>query len=93
MALQQGVLPVEDEEVPGEDSHALERVWLGLRTAEGIPLSGTSPHQQELAAQWQHRGWASVSGPVIRLTPEGWLLLDRLALEFAEAHPVLASCS
>lgn len=93
MALQQGELPVEDQEAVGQDSAALERVWLGLRTTEGVLLDGSTSEQRELVANWEQRGWAAVQGVSVRLTAEGWLLLDRLALEFAEARPVLASCS
>ncbi len=93
MALQQGELPVEDQEAVDQDSAALERVWLGLRTTEGVLLDRSTSEQRELVANWERRGWAVVQGVSVRLTAEGWLLLDRLALEFAEARPVLASCS
>ncbi|MBA2572880.1 MAG: radical SAM family heme chaperone HemW [Gemmatimonadetes bacterium] len=92
-ALQQGKLPVEDEEVVDQDAAALERVWLALRTVGGISLTPAAPEQLHLVANWAQRGWAVVRGASVQLTPEGWLLLDRLALEFAEARPVLANCS
>lgn len=91
-ALRHGELPLDDQEAIEHEAAALERVWLGLRTAEGIDLNGSTSEQRELAADWARRGWAAVHGTSVRLTPEGWLLLDRLALEFAEARPVLASC-
>ena len=34
---------------------------------------------------------ASLEGGVLRLTPEGWLLLDRLAVDFAAADPARAA--
>ncbi|CAN5722132.1 radical SAM family heme chaperone HemW [soil metagenome] len=92
-ALQQGKLPVEDEEVVDQDAAALERVWLALRTVGGISLTPAASEQLHLVADWAQRGWAVVRGASVQLTPEGWLLLDRLALEFAEARPVLANCS
>lgn len=93
MALQQEKLPLEDEECVGDDAAALEQVWLSLRTCEGLGLAESSEAQQELVAGWERHGWASVDDAVVRLTAEGWLLLDRLALEYAEARPVFASYS
>ena len=56
---------------------ALEEVYLGLRTSEGL-ASGLLP--PETVAGWTRAGWAqSTVGERIRLTPEGWLRLDALA--------------
>lgn len=68
------------EAVEGE-TQGLERVWLALRRREGLALEGLSGAQQERAALWQQHGWARVDGAGIRLTAEGWLRLDRLAVE------------
>jgi hypothetical protein len=38
-----------------------------------------------LAGRWEAAGWARAVEGVLRLTAEGWLLLDRLAVEMAEA--------
>lgn len=84
-ALREGRLPVEDEERVDADEAALERVWLGLRTDGGYPLADTSLAQHALAGEWSRRGWAQVADGTLRLTPEGWLLLDRLAVELASA--------
>jgi oxygen-independent coproporphyrinogen-3 oxidase len=78
-----GRLPTEDEETVDADGAALEAVWLGLRTDAGWPLSGASPEQLALADEWRERGWATAEGGMLRLTAEGWLLLDRLAVEMA----------
>jgi oxygen-independent coproporphyrinogen-3 oxidase len=78
-----GRLPTEDEETVDGEEAALESVWLGLRTDGGWPLSGASPAQRALAAEWERHGWARVAGDVLRLTAQGWLLLDRLAVEMA----------
>lgn len=61
----------------------VERVWLGLRTTLGIDLA--SPAQSRLAEDWHGRGWAIVDRGRVRLTPRGWLLLDRLAVDLAAA--------
>ena len=84
-------LPVEDEEVVDAESAALERIWLGLRTCDGVSLVTSNAAQRELAAEWAQRGWAALQDGAVRLTPEGWLLLDRLAVEYAEARPVLVN--
>ena len=53
-----------------------EKVYLGLRTNEGLPLSASGGNS---AKQWSEKGWATVDGDVVRLTAEGWLRLDSLA--------------
>ncbi|HEU4588835.1 MAG TPA: radical SAM family heme chaperone HemW [Gemmatimonadales bacterium] len=53
----------------------LEELYLGLRTADGIPAHLVPADD---AATWQSHGWASVAGGRLRLTPEGWLRLDAL---------------
>jgi oxygen-independent coproporphyrinogen-3 oxidase len=84
-ALLGGRLPVDGEERVSEDDAALERVWLGLRTDLGFPLEDAGEVQRDLAGLWAARGWAEVGEGRIRLTAEGWLLLDRLAVDFAAA--------
>lgn len=84
-ALGRGDAPVEGEETVEGEAARLERTWLALRTAEGFPLGGASQRQRGLAARWAEQGWATVSGEVVRLTPSGWLLLDRLAVELDAA--------
>jgi hypothetical protein len=37
----------------------------------------------EIARSWQVRGLAVVRGGRVILTPEGWLLLDELAVQMA----------
>jgi oxygen-independent coproporphyrinogen-3 oxidase len=86
-ALAAGRLPVEDEEVLDPDGAALEAVWLGLRTDGGRRMEGAGGDQAALAVEWERRGWARVADGVLRLTAEGWLLLDRLAVEMASRAP------
>lgn len=84
-------LPVAESEVVTREAARLEGIWLALRDAAGLPREGWSPAQERLAARWVEEGWAvSATGP-LRLTPRGWLLLDRLAIEFdaaAEPSPI-----
>ena len=68
--------PVEGQEKLSGTNRVAERVYLGLRTRTGIPLSDSD---RASAARWSDAGWARIDGEVLRLTPEGWLRLDSLA--------------
>ena len=81
-----GRLPTDDEETVDEETAALERAWLLLRTDQGYPLDGASDEERKLADLWIRQRWASVESDTLRLTAEGWLLLDRLAVEMTEAR-------
>lgn len=70
------------EEVTGAAA-TLERTWLALRTSGGH--DGLRGRQIAVARSWEDRGLARVEGDGVRLTPRGWLLLDRLATELDEA--------
>jgi oxygen-independent coproporphyrinogen-3 oxidase len=74
---------VDSEEVVGPAAADLERSWLGLRTADGA-VAGTEARLR-LARTWAANGWATVTDGRVRLTPQGWLLLDRLAVEYDAA--------
>ena len=84
-AIAAGRLPTEDQETVEDETRALEAVWLGLRTDTGYPLADACDTELRLAAAWRARGLAHTDDAALRLTAEGWLLLDRLALELAEA--------
>jgi len=70
----------EREAVTGERTE-LEEVWLGLRTRRGIPAPAPGSGRALIVARWVREGLAVLDGPRVRLTPEGWLLLDRLAVD------------
>ncbi len=63
-----------------EGAVRLERLYLGLRTVEGVP-AGMVP--APVAEAWEREGWASRAGGVVALTPRGWLLLDALVARAA----------
>jgi oxygen-independent coproporphyrinogen-3 oxidase len=88
-ALVGGRLPIEGEERVSPEDATLERVWLGLRTDAGFPLLPEATLQRDLSRLWEARGWASVEDERVRLTAEGWLLLDRLAVDLAAAGEAL----
>lgn len=64
-----------DELLSGEN-RAAERVYLGLRTDNGLKVD-----RCDLSAvrTWVAQGWAVLHDSVVKLTPEGWLRLDSLA--------------
>lgn len=84
--LQAGESPEESREEVGADAEALERVWLGLRSSDGLALDSLSAAQRERAEDWERSGLAERSAGVVRLTRHGWLLLDRLAVELEGAR-------
>jgi coproporphyrinogen III oxidase-like Fe-S oxidoreductase len=67
---------IEDSEVLSAANEDAERVYLGLRTVDGL---SSTPSLLETAAPWIDAGWATVSGERLRLTATGWLRLDTLA--------------
>lgn len=82
-----GELPRSDAERLGPEAAGLERIWLGLRTVEGLDRAGLTPAQRRVADSWRSAGWAAEDAERLRLTPEGWLLLDRLSVELDAAGP------
>jgi oxygen-independent coproporphyrinogen III oxidase len=79
--LEAGASPRADEEVIGPAEARLERLWLGLRTRDGLDRAELTGRAAELVESWTQRGWAERDEARLRLTIEGWLLLDRLAVE------------
>src|SRR5690606_20540970 len=78
-----GVLGIEGQEEVTGSAAALERIWLGLRRADGLALASLDAAQQALAEAWLAAGWAVAGRGRLRLTWQGWLLLDRLAVDLA----------
>jgi oxygen-independent coproporphyrinogen III oxidase len=73
--------PEEGREVLDEAAEALERTWLGLRARGGVPENDLGAAQVALVREWIEAGRAELAAGRVRLTPAGWLLLDRLAVE------------
>jgi oxygen-independent coproporphyrinogen-3 oxidase len=74
-------LPVDGHEKLDIGQVRLERIWLGLRTRRGISLQDLSVSARERVRRWDKSALAVVEGNVVRLTPKGWLVLDRLTVE------------
>jgi oxygen-independent coproporphyrinogen-3 oxidase len=83
---QSGQLPVEDREELSAQAARLEGVWLGLRTREGLDAGSLRPPGRRLWHGWIREGLARPHPSRVQLTAEGWLLLDRLAVEMDEAY-------
>lgn len=80
-----GELPIAGKESVEGDALALERIWLGLRTNQGVPWPPATDRARRLGEEWMASGQALLRGDRLVLGPTGWLLLDQLAVDFAEA--------
>jgi oxygen-independent coproporphyrinogen-3 oxidase len=74
-AMAAGESPVAGTERLDDEAVELEELYLGLRTRQGVPGERLPP---DTVRAWIEAGWATASGEVVRLTPEGWLRLDAL---------------
>jgi oxygen-independent coproporphyrinogen-3 oxidase len=74
-AVTSGAEWVAGREAPDRKAARLEVLYLGLRTAEGVPGDAVPPATAE---QWIANGWAEWAEGRLRLTVEGWLRLDAL---------------
>ncbi len=90
-AVAEGESPVDAEEAIDDEAARLERIWLGLRTRKGLSHRGWSRAQEDRVDDWVERGWAERTADGVRLTAAGWLLLDRLAIEFEEAERAISA--
>jgi oxygen-independent coproporphyrinogen III oxidase len=78
-----GELAVDGTESVTGEAAELERIWLGLRTRDGLSVETLAAAQRTLAGAWQEDGHAVIADGRLRLTTRGWLLLDRLTVELA----------
>jgi oxygen-independent coproporphyrinogen-3 oxidase len=81
-ALREGRDPLGGEEVLTREEEDAERVYLGLRTSEGLSVE---PELARRVQEWEDAGWALIEGSRVRLTPTGWLRLDALAASLTTA--------
>jgi len=87
-ALLAGRSPVEHEETLSDEQQALERVYLALRTVEGLELTGgRASRLRQPPTAWLDRGWVELAGGRVRCTPEGWLRLDALVADLTGSVP------
>jgi oxygen-independent coproporphyrinogen-3 oxidase len=74
-------LPLEGQEELDLDKVRLERIWLGLRTLRGVSLRGLPSSARDCTKRWVEQTLAVLDEDVVRLTPKGWLVMDRLTVE------------
>ena len=77
-AVGEGRSAVESEETLTREEREMERVYLALRTIEGLPSTASYRPLPPPTAQWlvEHDGR-------LKCTPEGWLRLDSLVSELS----------
>lgn len=63
------------------EQRRLEALWLALRTATGIETAPPGTAASQVLRRWRCAGLAEGSKGGVRLTPNGWLILDDLTLE------------
>jgi oxygen-independent coproporphyrinogen-3 oxidase len=73
---------VESEETLTEEQRETERIYLGLRTVEGLATTPLCRPLPPIAALVK-AGWLSEHAGRLKCTPEGWLRLDSIVSEFA----------
>lgn len=79
--------PTEGREAPDASARRLERIWLALRTKEGLAIDPAGRATDRVIDGWRAAGLAVGRAGRIRLTPRGWLLLDELAVALDAVLP------
>ncbi len=92
-AIAEGRSAVESEERLTAEQSALERIYLGLRTVEGLPYAALRRPSPPSAAAilsppslFAAQGWTFEADGRLKCTPEGWLRLDSIVAELT-MHP------
>jgi len=76
-AIAEGRSVAESDETLTDRQREVEAIYLGLRTADGLPSTNLHRPPPSLAAS----GWLYESAGRLKCTPEGWLRLDSLVNE------------
>jgi oxygen-independent coproporphyrinogen III oxidase len=85
--LSSGTDPIAGSELLTDANRAAESVYLGLRTSNGLRLTGA---ELVRARPWVDAGWGNMTPDGrLTLTPLGWLRLDTLAADLT----LVRSCS
>jgi oxygen-independent coproporphyrinogen-3 oxidase len=71
--------PMADEERLTADQRALESVYLGLRTADGISPAVRPMLDERALLAATSAGWLTDAAGWLRPTPQGWLVMDQIA--------------
>jgi oxygen-independent coproporphyrinogen-3 oxidase len=78
-AMAEGRSPIESEERLTDEQRELERVYLALRTDEGLAITAPYRPLPPLMSQ----GWLVEHAGRLKCTPEGWLRLDSIVNEIS----------
>lgn len=83
-ALEEGRLPIEEQEVLTQDQVQMEVISLGLRTKAGLDLNclGEKKEVKKMLPRLVENGWISISANHLIPTLKGFLVADRLPLFF-----------
>lgn len=74
--------PCAGDEVLTQENLDTERIYLGLRTSDGVDLARLALLiDPAMLERWIASGWAVRHETTLRLTPHGWLRLDALATD------------
>jgi oxygen-independent coproporphyrinogen-3 oxidase len=84
-AVAEGRSPVESEETLTDEQRETERVYLALRTIDGLPVASLCRPLPPIAALVS-AGWLYEHAGRLKCTPEGWLRLDSIVAELT-MHP------
>jgi len=76
-AIAAGDSAIDSREELSDAQRELERMYLGLRTVEGVTPSVFSRPLPPVS-RFVEQGWLLTDGPRLRCTPAGWLRLDSL---------------
>jgi oxygen-independent coproporphyrinogen III oxidase len=82
-ALSAGRDPVAGSEQLTRENQDTERVYLGLRTIDGLVLE---PGDDRVIDSWEEQRWVERRAERAVLTPRGWLRLDTLAADLTYAR-------
>jgi oxygen-independent coproporphyrinogen-3 oxidase len=77
-AIEAGRTAVESHEVLTAEQRELERLYLALRTDQGLLLTAVRARHAAPLHAWVTAGWVEVVAGRVKCTPEGWLRLDAL---------------
>lgn len=84
--LAEGELPIDGREtLTPEDQHT-ERLMLGLRMKEGIPLDWIQPAGHKVVDSYVHRGLLHIDGSRVAVTAEGRLFADGIVTDILVAE-------
>lgn len=82
-ALERGIDPLREQEQLAPEERRLERLFLGLRTTQGVPLAGLPAAAGTLIPQLVEEGKATADDGRLILTESGFALADGIATELS----------